>query len=131
MKVLLVALGLTFALTATAQVKDPMNENFFSPELIMANQTAIELTADQKNAIRAIMKESQGEFMDLQWDMEDYSTALMRIISQTRVDETKALAQLEQVLNQEKKIKVKQFSTMIRLKNILTLEQQKKLHELR
>lgn len=127
----LVTFALVVAFTAAAQEKDPIGESFFPPELIMANQGTIGLTDNQKNTMREFMKESQAGFMDLNWEMQELKSGLLNIISPSSIDETKALAQLEQVLNQENKIKKKQFTLMIRLKNILTEKQQIKLNELR
>jgi len=118
-------------LSANAQKQDPVEQSFFPPELIMAHQEMIQLTQEQRNAIKDLMKKFQGEFMDLNWEMNELTTDLVNVISKPRVDETAALAQLDQVLRMENQIKKKQITLMIRIKNELTEEQQQKLMEAR
>lgn len=116
---------------ANAQEADPIGEQFFRPELIMANQQAVNLSDDQKDAIKNLMQEFQSEFMDMNWEMTDLSTELKHIISKSTIDESMALSQLTEVLELENRVKKKQITLLIRIKNTLTKQQQDKLHELR
>jgi Spy/CpxP family protein refolding chaperone len=47
------------------------------------------------------------------------------------VDESAVLAQVDKVLDRERAIKKTQISLLVRIKNLLTVEQQNKLMELR
>jgi len=47
------------------------------------------------------------------------------------VDESRVLSQLEKVLSVEREIKRTQIGLMIRIKNVLTVEQQAKLRQVR
>jgi len=110
---------------------DLMAENFFPPELIMQNQKALNLTADQQTAIRAEMQKLMAKFTDLQWQQSAESEALAGLLKQERIDETPALAQLDKLLAIENDVKRLHFGTMVRVKNILTTEQQTQLRELK
>jgi Spy/CpxP family protein refolding chaperone len=110
---------------------DLMAENFFPPEMIMQNQKALNLTADQQTAFRAEMQKTMARFTDLQWQQSAESEALDELLKQERVDEKQALAQLDKLLTIENDVKRLHFGMMVRIKNLLTPEQQTKLRELK
>ena len=110
---------------------DLMAENFFPPELIMQNQKALNLTTDQQTAIRAEMQKTMVKFTDLQWQESAEGEALQALLKQERVDGKAALAQLDKLLAIEGDVKRLHFGTMVRVKNLLTTEQQAQLRELK
>ena len=110
---------------------DLMADNFFPPELIMQNQKALNLTADQQTAIRAEMQKTMAKFTDLQWQQSAEGEALEALLKQERVDEKQALSQLDKLLAIESDVKRLHFGTMVRVKNLLTTEQQTQLRELK
>jgi TonB-dependent SusC/RagA subfamily outer membrane receptor len=110
---------------------DPLARYLFPPELVMAHQQEINLTDRQRSAIQDAMKEGQGKFIDLQFQMSGEVEKLQRIIQATSVDEAKLLEQLDRVLAVEREIKHAQLTLMIRIKNQLTEQQQLALGRLR
>ena len=110
---------------------DPVADNLFPPELIMSHQEAIGLAPEQKTYIREELRKAQGQFTDLQWQLQDAMEALGSMLKQNSVDEPAVLAQLDKVLSAEREIKRTQISLMVRIKNKLTPEQQARLRELR
>jgi Spy/CpxP family protein refolding chaperone len=110
---------------------DPVGENLFPPELIMSHQEAIGLAPEQKTYIRGELRKAQGQFTDLQWQLQDAMEAFSSMLKQNSVDEQAALAQLDKVLATEREIKRAQITLMVRIKNKLTPEQQARLRELR
>jgi Spy/CpxP family protein refolding chaperone len=111
--------------------KDPMQESFFPPELVMRYQNDIQLKKDQKELIISTMEEAQKKFTRLQWDLQAEMEGFQKLLSEPIVNETNALAQLDKVLDQERVIKKAQVQLMIRIKNTLTGEQQAKLNSLK
>lgn len=111
--------------------RDPVGDNLFPPELIMSHQEAISLAPEQKTYIREELRKAQGQFTDLQWQLQDAMEAFSSMLKQNSVDEQAALAQLDKVLATEREIKRAQISLMVRIKNKLTPEQQARLRELR
>jgi Spy/CpxP family protein refolding chaperone len=107
-----------------------LEKNFFAPELIMQHQNAIGLTADQRTAIRAEMQRMMAEFTDLQWQESAETEAWETLVRQARPDEQKVLAQLDKLLNIENQIKRLHTGMLVRIKNLLTSEQQAQLQEL-
>ena len=104
--------------------------NLFPPELVMRNQKAINLTEDQKDAIRQETRQAELKFLDLKWQVQDAAESLREVLKQERVNEDEAFTHLEEVMKAEGSIKRTQFTLMIRIKNILTPEQQIRLRGL-
>jgi Spy/CpxP family protein refolding chaperone len=102
-------------------------QNFFTPEHIMQHQNAIGLSDDQQTAIREEMKKMIAQFTDLQWQESAETEAFANLVKQDRLDERQVLAQLDKVLNIENEIKRLRAGLLVRIKNILTPEQQVRL----
>jgi len=110
---------------------DPIGENLFPPELVMQYQQAIGLTDEQREFFKNELREAQKRFVDLQWKLQAESEKLAGLVKQPQIDETQTLAQLDKLLNAEREVKRAQIALLVRLKNKLTLEQQRRLLELR
>src|SRR5580693_2564820 len=104
-----------------------IEQNFFTPEHIMQHQNAIGLSSDQQTAIRDDMKKMIAQFTDLEWQESAETEALVNLVKQDRPDEKQVLAQLDKVLNVENEIKRLRTGLLVRIKNILTPEQQTQL----
>jgi Spy/CpxP family protein refolding chaperone len=91
----------------------------------------IGLAEPQRTGIKEAVQKAQAKFLDFQWQMQEESEKLVRLLQGRTVDEAAALAQVDRVLGLEREIKRTQISLLIRLKNLLTEPQQQKLAELR
>jgi Spy/CpxP family protein refolding chaperone len=111
--------------------QDPIAEHLMPPELIMQNQRAIGLTEAQQKSVINEVKQAQGRMVDVQWDLQRAVERMVELLKPDKVDEAAVLAQLDKVLAAEREVKRTQLGLMIRLKNVLTPEQQKTLRELR
>jgi Spy/CpxP family protein refolding chaperone len=110
---------------------DPLVENLFPPELVMAHQKAIDLSDAQKSAIRAELLKAQTRFTELQWQLQDAMEGLVSLLKQSSADESEVMSQLDKVLSSEREIKRTQISLLVRIKNKLTPDQQAHLQKLR
>ena len=108
-----------------------LEKYFFAPELIMQRQHAIGLTADQQAAIRAEMQQMMAQFTDLQWRESAEVESLAAILKQDKPDEKEALAELDKLLDIENQIKRLHTRMLIRIKSMLTPEQQAQLRDLK
>ena len=118
------------SLTAFAQEnvgKDPMQEFFFPPELVMRYQNEIQLKKEQKELIIGAMEEAQKKFNRLQWDLQNEMTSFQKLLGEPVVNETRALEQLDKVLDLERQVKKTQITLMVRIKNALTEDQKTQL----
>src|SRR5216684_1251055 len=100
----------TGAARAQQPDQDPIGQSFFAPELVIQHQEAVGLSAEQKEYLKAEIRQAQLKFTELQWKLQD---------------------ELERVLAAEREIKRAQVTLLVRIKNKLTAEQQEKLLEMR
>lgn len=131
MPALLLTVPLATPVAAQAKPDDAFAKAFFDPQLVLKHANAIGLTAQQRKAILDEMKATQVALVPLQVDMADPALELQGIIEAGKVDEVKALAKIDQVLKIENEVKKRQATFVIRVKNLLTPEQQAKLRAIR
>ena len=117
--------------TDPALQEDPLFATLFAPELIMQHRRTIGLTDEQRDAISRLIQELQGRVVRLQWELLDELQELGQITGGTRVDLDRALDQMDSVLETEKRIKQAHLEMLVRIKNLLTPEQQAQLEEIR
>ena len=110
---------------------DPLARYLFPPEMIMANQRAINLTDAQRNSLQQVISDAQGKFIGLQFKMSSEVEKLQSLLQPPSVDEAKVLEQVDRVLGVERDVKRAQLSLMIRIKNLLTPQQQNRLNSIR
>ena len=129
--ILLIGIVTNYSYGQDGQKEDLMADHFFSPDLIMPNHKVIGLSQEQEKGIMTEMKSAQSDFMDLNWQMSKVKVDFTNLIGNIQVDETKTLEALSEMLTIENKIKKRQITLMIRIKNILSPEQQEKLNNLK
>ncbi|MFQ5650846.1 MAG: Spy/CpxP family protein refolding chaperone [bacterium] len=127
---LLLAL-MSVPLQAQEEPLDPIDQYTFEPELVMQNQRAIALTEQQRTSIKKEIQVAQAKFTELEWDLQSEMESFISLLRKERVDERRALDVLKKVLALESEIKQTHLVLAIRLKNLLTAEQQEKLRKLR
>lgn len=130
------ALALLLFLPAPAQAQDTtaeeaLTEALFAPELLMQHRRAIGLTDEQRDAASRIIQELQGRVVSLQWELLDEMESLSASLEGPRVDLDLAMDRFAGVLDRESEIKRLHLELLIRLKNLLTPEQQSQLARLR
>lgn len=116
---------------ATGAGEDPLFRTLFPPELIMQHRRTIGLIDEQRDAISRLISDLQGRVLGLQWELAAEVEELAVITGRPRVDLDRALDQMDSVLEKEKDIKQAHLEMLVRVKNILTPEQQARLEELR
>ena len=102
----------------------------FPPQLIMRYQTEIGLADAQRQAITKEMAAAQADVLDVRWKLEEKTAALTKLLSAEKIDEPAALAAADEVLKLEERMKRVRLGLMIRVKNLLTPEQQASLKKL-
>jgi Spy/CpxP family protein refolding chaperone len=110
--------------------RDPIGENLFPPDLIMAHASEIGLTDTQRSSIESAMHGAEQSFRSLQPQMQNATDGLARQLRASRVDQTQVFGQLDKVLGIERNVKRAQLGLMIQIKNVLTADQQTKLRRL-
>jgi len=103
----------------------------FSPELIMQHQREISLRPEQRQAIQEAMLATQGNFLELQWQLQAATEDLSKLLAGERIDEAAAMAQADQVMRLEQQFKREHLGLLIRIKNLLDPRQQAQLAHMR
>lgn len=116
---------------AQARTDDAFARAMFDPQLVLKHAQAIGLTAAQRRSILDELRATQLALAPLQADMTEPALELQSLIEAPRIDEAQALAKIDRVLRLENEVKKAQAVFVIRVKNILTPEQQTKLRALR
>lgn len=108
---------------------DPLGDNLFPPDLILSSQSAIGLTDAQKGEVRAEVLKVQPRFTELQWKLQDAMDGLKALLAAPKADEATVLEALDRVLALERDLKRSQIGLLVRLKNLLSADQQDKLRQ--
>ena len=116
-------LALPLAAVAEEEEDDPFDGRLISPELIMANRSAIDLTRDQHKQIGELMVAVQQAVAGKTWEMQSAYFELMEVLDEEQIDEDRAIALARQAVDTENEIKLEQMRLLIRLRNLLTPEQ--------
>ena len=120
-----------FAAVASAgEGEDPFATYLFPPDRVMGKSQEIGLEDAQRHAIRDEVQKVQPKFTDLQFELQDESGKMVRLLQAKPVDEARVLNEVDRILGLEKQIKKLQVSLLVRIKNILTPAQQARLTEI-
>jgi len=124
------------ALARPAEAQNPKPEDVFAqalfdPQLVLRHAQDIGLTAAQRRTILDELKATQVALGPLQANMTEPALDLVELLGQPRVDETRLVAKMDQVLSIENEVKKKQAVLLVRIKNVLTPDQQARLRQLR
>src|SRR5215475_6876694 len=81
----LLGAGVALAQQPDKDHSDPLGHSFFAPELVIQNQEAIGLSAEQKEALKQDMRQAQLKFTELQWKLQDEMEKLVALVKQGHV----------------------------------------------
>lgn len=114
-----------------ANASDRIARLLFAPELVMSHQAELGLTREQKNILVAEMQQTQSDLVPLQLEMAEIGGELGRLLAQARIDEEAAVAAAGRVMDLEARIKTRHLILVVRIKNMLSAEQQTTLRRIR
>jgi Spy/CpxP family protein refolding chaperone len=126
---ILTSFGPLFAADDSKSAPDPLAGAFFPPELILLAHDQIALTAEQQEAFRVRVEQTQSRSDELRSKLERETAALAAMAKPERVDEAALVIQLDKVLDVERELKHLHIELLAAIKNQLTPEQQSKLRE--
>lgn len=106
---------------------DAMGRFFFLPQQVLDAGDEIGLQPEQRQAVEALMEESAASFPERRYQLGNEMTKIAGLAVDQPIDEAAILEQLERVLELERQIKREQLLLLVRVKNLLTPEQQAQL----
>jgi Spy/CpxP family protein refolding chaperone len=110
---------------------DPIGRYLFPPELIMAHSQDLGLQDKDRVAIKNEVGKAQSKFFDLQWQAKEETDKMVKLLQQSPADESKILEQADRVMALERDIKRTHLTLLVRLRNLMTPDQQAKLQRFR
>ena len=110
--------------------RDPFDA-LYPPELVMQHQIELGLGDAERQALRQAVQQAQVKFTDLQWRLSAETERLDAILRDPVLREAQVLAQVDRVLALERDLKRTKIALLVRIKNMLTPEQQAKLAGMR
>jgi Spy/CpxP family protein refolding chaperone len=128
---LVIAPALAPATERPEKEEDPIAAKVFPPELVMKHQGPIGLTDRQMESIKNEIQKTQSRVLDFQFQIQKELAKLVPLLDARPVDEERVLAQADVVMSSETRIKKTHLAMLVRIKNLLTAEQQAKLEQLR
>ena len=114
----------TGGLLATTSGEKALRENLFPPQVLFRNEERLGLKPEQLTAIRDEVQRLQNKVAEIASRMPDEGMRLSEILQRDRIGENEALVQLDRVLAAEREMKKAQLAMLIRVKNVLTPQQQ-------
>ena len=115
----------------TDDAGDDLQDTLYEPDFIVDHQKDIGLDDKQRNAIIDAIANAQGDLVRSRWKLQASTADLRALLTADKIDETKALAKADEVMNLERDVKRSKLSMLIKVKNLLTADQRKKLDDLR
>ena len=121
------------AIVATPTSADPFEDqlaaHLFAPDVIMRHQRAIGLEPEQREVVSKAVRSAQREILELQWQLEDASSALIEVLALPDPEDSKVLERLDAVLTTENKIKRRHILLLLEIRRVLTVDQRAALRE--
>ena len=105
--------------------------SLFSTRLVLDSQEEIGLTEEQIKAVKDLADKLKKETQEVNQKAAIESEKLLKLLAPTKINERKALSSIDRILALEKRHRRKELQHLIKLKNILTENQQKLLTEIR
>ena len=102
---------------------DVFKGKLFAPDIILEHRSELGLTKQQFTDIRAVVVEVQTGIAEHEWDMREAYQEVMAELDRTPINEADILQYAMAAMLAENKVKAKQLSMLVRLKNLLTAEQ--------
>ena len=108
-----------------------IENKLFPPELVMEHQGALGITAEQRRTIEKEVEGAHTKLLKIQWELDADKEKLLAVLDGPRVDESASERAAADVMKREVAIKSAHLAMLVRIKNLLTEEQQAQLRTIR
>jgi len=126
----LASLGASVAGAASPK-EDVFKGKLFAPNVILENQSELDLSKQQFTEIRRAVVEVQANVAEYEWDIAEAYQNIMDELDRSPINEQQVLEHVGVALRAENEVKKLQVAMLIKLKNLLTDEQIQHLESLR
>lgn len=119
---------LLFLTASLGNAQDMFQEYLYSADVVMKNRDKISLSDAQAEKIKKIHSTNAADFSTLKWDLDAATEKLKKLLAESKPDAVAVSKQMDIVLDIENRLKKKQLSTLVAIKNELTESQQVSLN---
>jgi Spy/CpxP family protein refolding chaperone len=116
---------LAFATCVRADVNDWLQQGLITPEIISSLKNELELTAEQQTKMQAIVEAAQSEGQPLEQAVKDAQQTFNGLLKDRETQAEAASTALTKLLEAESPLKHLQLRTLLQLRDVLTVEQQR------
>jgi len=117
--------------TAPCAELGAIESRVFAPEFIMEHQGELGIEPTQRETILHEVEQSQAEQVGLHWELQGQKEQLAKILDGARVDEQALREAASRLMDWENRVKLRNLTMLVRVKNALTPAQQQRLRALR
>ena len=110
---------------------DPIEQRLIPPEFIVRHGHEIGLTGEQREEIISIVKSLQPDMMGAELEHMAAEADLIAALDTHPIDENGADAAAKRAMKAEEEIRTSHLKLLIRVRNLLSMEQQDRLNDLR
>ena len=103
---------------------DRIGKHLIPPRLIMRHMDKLNLSEDQINQLKTLMKATQNQALDLEIDLNQAMGKLENLLKESG-DQDVTLAQADRVMSVESKLKRTRLALALQVKRLLTSDQLK------
>ncbi len=132
---ILVLIIISFEITIAQEPKTNRNrglpDSLFSPQLISNSKDEIGLTPEQLKNIEDLSNQLKKETQAVGQQMKAESDELLKLLSYSKIDEPSATVIIYRIFDLERQLRIDETLYLIKLKNVLTENQQKQLTDIR
>ena len=125
------ALLVAASLPSAAEEPPPFMRALYPPDLVMRHARDVGLESSQRKAITKAVTDTQAATLELKWEMQEAAQSLAELVEPPRVDEKSAIAAASRVMEIEARVKQAHLALLVRIKNVLSADQQRALDALR
>ena len=119
------------SVSGLASGQDVFQKQLFSTDLILKYREDIGLSEDKVREIKKIYNDHITTFNMVRWDLDASMSEMNKLLASETVDEKESKSLMNIILDKEEQLKKMRFELMVRLKNMLSIKQQKQLQELK
>lgn len=103
--------------------EDIFKGKLFAPDVILENQSELDLSEQQRAEIRTAVVAVRSGIAEHEWDMREAYQSLMSELDETPIDHEKVVEYAMTAMMAENQVKAKHLTMLVKLRNLLTARQ--------
>ena len=123
-------LGLSRSFSAES-TRDPLQDVFIPPELLMQHKEDLGLSEPQIDAIKSGLEKLRPQIEEKQQALQQRVQTAQELLSADKINEARVMAQFGSILELENEMKKLQFNLMLQIRKTLSADQRTRAQKLK